>query len=74
MEIIDKLKGNKMKKILEKINVEIVMAVIFFITAMVIFLTNGNVYTLEYALNVILGFVFVGFDTIRNDIKDIKQN
>lgn len=62
-----------MKKILEKVNVEIIMAIGFFITAMVIFLTNGQTYSLEYSLNIILGFVFVGFGIIRNDIKEIKQ-
>ena len=62
-----------MKKILEKVNVEFIMAIGFFITAMVIFLTNGQTYTLAYALNMVLGFVFAGFSTIRNDIKEFKQ-
>lgn len=63
-----------MKKILEKINVEIIMAIGFFITAVFIFYANGQTYNLEYALNIILGFVFAGFGIIRNDIKEIKQN
>lgn len=62
-----------MKKILEKVNTELIMAIGFFITAIVIFLTNGQTYSLEYALNAILGFVFAGFGIIRNDIKEIKQ-
>ena len=62
-----------MKKILEKVNTEIFMAIGFFLTAMVIFLTNGQTYSLEYSLNIILGFVFVGFSVIRNDIKEIRQ-
>lgn len=62
-----------MKKILEKVNVELIMAIGFFITAMVIFFTNGQIYTLAYALNMILGFVFAGFSVIRNDIKEFKQ-
>ena len=62
-----------MKKILEKVNVEFIMAIGFFITAMVIFLTNGQTYTLTYALNMVLGFVFAGFSIIRNDIKEIRQ-
>lgn len=62
-----------MKKLLEKLNVEIIMAVMFFITAMVIFLTNGNVYSLEYIMNIILGFMFAGFGIIRIDIRKIQE-
>ena len=62
-----------MKRFLEKLNVEFFMAIGFLITAIIIFLTNGQTYSLEYTLNIILGFVFAGFGVIRNDIKEIKQ-
>jgi len=62
------------EKILNKLNAELIMAIGFFIVAIVIWNTNGNVYDLPYVMNMILGFVFAGFAVIRNDIKNIMKN
>lgn len=62
------------EKILNKLNAELIMAIGFFVVAIVIWNTNGNVYDLPYVMNAILGFVFAGFAVIRNDIKNIMKN
>lgn len=62
------------EKILNKLNVELIMAIGFLIASLVIWTTNGNVYDLPYVMNTILVFVFTGFSVIRNDIKNIMKN
>lgn len=62
------------EKILNTLNIELIMAIGFLIVSRVIWTTNGNVYDLPYVMNTILGFVFAGFAVIRNDIKNIMKN